>query len=191
MRYVSQIIMLCTLNLHSAICQLYLNTTGRKKKKKASQIEHLQVFLSRRSLWWALWRKYGLSKLILACILVLLPVRSVLTCQWDGTSRKMKKKYAALYLRWLQKLQSNIYSVWHNNGKNRYEVKFVESWVDHRLKKNVGVPIMAQWQWTQRVSMRTWVWSLAWLIGLRIWSCCELWWSLQTQLGSRIAVAVV
>ena len=32
MMYVSQIIMLYTLNLYRAICQLYLNKTGRKKK---------------------------------------------------------------------------------------------------------------------------------------------------------------
>ena len=32
MMYVSQVIMLYTLNLHSAVCQLYLNKTGRKKK---------------------------------------------------------------------------------------------------------------------------------------------------------------
>ena len=31
MMYVSQIIMLYTLNLYSAECQLYLNKTGRKK----------------------------------------------------------------------------------------------------------------------------------------------------------------
>ena len=29
--YVIQIIMLYTLNLHSAVCELYLNKTGRKK----------------------------------------------------------------------------------------------------------------------------------------------------------------
>ena len=28
--YVSQIIMLCTLGLHTAVCQLYLNKTGKK-----------------------------------------------------------------------------------------------------------------------------------------------------------------
>ena len=33
MLYVSHIIMLCTLNLHSAIYQLYLNKTARKKEK--------------------------------------------------------------------------------------------------------------------------------------------------------------
>ena len=31
MMYISQIIMLYTLNLHSAVCQLYLNKTERKK----------------------------------------------------------------------------------------------------------------------------------------------------------------
>ena len=32
--YISQIIMLYTLNLYSAVCQLHLNKTGRKKLKK-------------------------------------------------------------------------------------------------------------------------------------------------------------
>ena len=32
MMYVSHIIMLYTLNLHSAACQLYVNKTGRKKE---------------------------------------------------------------------------------------------------------------------------------------------------------------
>ena len=31
MIYLSQIIMLYTLNLYSAVCQIYLNKTGRKK----------------------------------------------------------------------------------------------------------------------------------------------------------------
>ena len=34
MMYVSQIIMLYTLNLYSAVCQLYLNKTGRREKRK-------------------------------------------------------------------------------------------------------------------------------------------------------------
>ena len=34
MMYVNQIIMLCTLNLHSAMHQLYLNRTEEKKKRK-------------------------------------------------------------------------------------------------------------------------------------------------------------
>ena len=34
MMYVSQIIMLYTLNLFSAICRPYLNKTGRKQKQK-------------------------------------------------------------------------------------------------------------------------------------------------------------
>ena len=40
-------------------------------------------------------------------------------------------------------------------------------------------------------SMRTWVWSLAFLSGLRIWHCHELWCSLQTRLGSCTAVAPI
>ena len=36
-----------------------------------------------------------------------------------------------------------------------------------------------------------WVWSLAWLIGLRIWHRRELWCVSQMQLGSGIVVAVV
>ena len=36
MMYVSQIIMLHTLNLHSAVCQLYLNKIERKKKEWSS-----------------------------------------------------------------------------------------------------------------------------------------------------------
>ena len=33
--------------------------------------------------------------------------------------------------------------------------------------------------------------SLASLSGLRIWHCRELWYKLQTRLGSRVVVAVV
>ena len=43
---------------------------------------------------------------------------------------------------------------------------------------------------THLASMRTKVWSLDFLIGLRIWHCSELWCS-QMRLGSGIAVAVV
>ena len=39
--------------------------------------------------------------------------------------------------------------------------------------------------------MRMWVLPLASLSGLRIWCCYELWYRLQMQLGSDIAVAVV
>ena len=38
--------------------------------------------------------------------------------------------------------------------------------------------------------MRTWVWSLTSLSGLRIWHCCELWWRSQTQLRSGVGVPV-
>ena len=45
--------------------------------------------------------------------------------------------------------------------------------------------------WTQLASMRMWVWSLASLSWLRIQYCHELWCRLQTQLRSRVAVALV
>ena len=54
-----------------------------------------------------------------------------------------------------------------------------------------GVPIVAQSKWTQLVSMRLRVRSLALLSGLRIHCCCELWCRSQIQLWSGIAVAVM
>ena len=44
--------------------------------------------------------------------------------------------------------------------------------------------------WTQLVSMRIWVWSLAPRSGLRIQHCHELWYRSQMQLRSAVAVAV-
>ena len=38
MMYVSQIIVLYTLNLHIAVCQLYLNKTGKKKEKLSKEM---------------------------------------------------------------------------------------------------------------------------------------------------------
>ena len=49
---------------------------------------------------------------------------------------------------------------------------------------------MAQWKRIGLVTMRLCVHSLASLSGLRIWDCCELWYKLQTWLGSCVAVAV-
>ena len=43
MRHVSQTIMLYTLNLTSAICQLYLNKTGRKEMRKTLLRELLKT----------------------------------------------------------------------------------------------------------------------------------------------------
>ena len=42
----------------------------------------------------------------------------------------------------------------------------------YALKYPLGVPVVAQQKWTQLVSMRTGVWSLASLSGLRIQHCC-------------------
>ena len=47
-------------------------------------------------------------------------------------------------------------------------------------EKTGGVPVMAQWQQTQLVSMRMQVRSLALLSGLKIQCCHELWCRLQT-----------
>ena len=49
---------------------------------------------------------------------------------------------------------------------------------------------MAQWKRIQLGTMMWQVRSLASLHGLRIQRCHELWCRLQTQLGSRVAVAV-
>ena len=50
---------------------------------------------------------------------------------------------------------------------------------------------MAQHLRTGLVSMRLQVQSLALLSALRIRRCCELWYRLQTRLGSLVALAVV
>ena len=49
---------------------------------------------------------------------------------------------------------------------------------------------MAQQKRIQLGTMRLWVRALASLSELRIWCCHELWCSLQTRLGSHVAVAV-
>ena len=54
----------------------------------------------------------------------------------------------------------------------------------------MGVPIMVQQKRIQQGTMRLWVQSLALLSGLGVWHCHELWYRLQTQFGSGVAVAV-
>ena len=54
----------------------------------------------------------------------------------------------------------------------------------------LGVPVKAQWKWIWLVSMRTQVWSLASLSGLRIWHCRELWCRSQMRLRSCVSVAL-
>ena len=58
-------------------------------------------------------------------------------------------------------------------------------------KEVIGVPVVAQWKRIRLGRMRLWVRSLALLIGLTIWCCCQLWCRWQTQLGSGIAMALV
>ena len=60
-----------------------------------------------------------------------------------------------------------------------------------RQKKNWEFPLWLSGLRTQLVSMRILVRPLALLRGIRIWHCHELWYRLQRQLGSGIAVAVV
>ena len=55
----------------------------------------------------------------------------------------------------------------------------------------LGFPVIAQQKRIQLGSVRSWVRSLASLIGLRIRHCHELWCRSQTQLKSGVAVAVV
>ena len=52
MMYVSQIIMLYTLNLYSAVCQLYVSKAGRRKKNsfhKLSTYKSKHLFLTQGS----------------------------------------------------------------------------------------------------------------------------------------------
>ena len=63
--------------------------------------------------------------------------------------------------------------------------------IKFKRKSVWGVPVMAPWKRTWLVSMRTQVQSLAWLSGWRIRRCRELGCRSQTQVGSRVDVAVV
>ena len=58
------------------------------------------------------------------------------------------------------------------------------------IKKNKGVPIVAQWLTNLTRNHGLQLWSLALLSGLRIQCCCELWYRSQTRLGSQVAVAL-
>ena len=62
---------------------------------------------------------------------------------------------------------------------------------DLLFRNGLGVPDMVQWKRIRLGTMRLGVQSLASLSELRIWCCRELWWRLQTQLGSGVAVALV
>ena len=60
----------------------------------------------------------------------------------------------------------------------------------HIKKKNIGVPVMAQWLMHPTRNHEVVVRSLALLSGLRIRRYRELWCKLQMQLGSGVAVAL-
>ena len=71
-----------------------------------------------------------------------------------------------------------------------YKGSSIRSWADFssEIVEFRGVPIVAQWSVNMTRIHR--VWSLALLTGLRIGHCQELWCSLETRLGSGVAVAV-
>ena len=58
------------------------------------------------------------------------------------------------------------------------------------IGESPGVPIVAQQQRTQPVSMTMRVPLLALLSGLRIWHCCQLQCRLQMWFRSHVAVAL-
>ena len=55
----------------------------------------------------------------------------------------------------------------------------------------VGVPIVAQQKWTRLISLRICFQYLPLISGLRMQHYCELWYRLNMQLGSGVAVAEV
>ena len=61
---------------------------------------------------------------------------------------------------------------------------------NHLRRFRREIPVVVQQKWTQLLSMRMWVWSLALLRGLKTQHCHELLCRLQIHLGSGIAVTV-
>ena len=58
------------------------------------------------------------------------------------------------------------------------------------LKKETGVPVVAQWLRTRHSVHQDAVQSLALPSGLRIWCCRKLWHGLQMQFRFSVAVTV-
>ena len=75
--------------------------------------------------------------------------------------------------------------------QNPYLLPTRELQLEMYLKVNKGVPIMTQQKWIWLASMRMQFRSLAFLSGLRIPRCWELWCRSQTWLGSWVAMAVM
>ena len=77
-----------------------------------------------------------------------------------------------------------------NHGKELEGKRTVISEMKSKTRRNTRVNTdNKQRKWTWLVSMRMWVPSPALLSGLRILCRCELWWTLQTWLGSCLLVA--
>ena len=83
-------------------------------------------------------------------------------------------------------------SMWHLSLVN-WSLQSIQKNPQVFIVKNKleGVPVMAQLKQIRLGTVRLWVQSLASLSGLRIGHFCELWFRLQTWLGSGNAVALV
>ena len=78
------------------------------------------------------------------------------------------------------------------NEVNQLKTCIIWYWLYLVSKKKMrGISIVIQWKWIQLVSLRMWVWHQSLLSGLGIQHFPELWYSLQKQLRSHIAMAVV
>ena len=69
-------------------------------------------------------------------------------------------------------------------------IPITEKESDLEVQRSSGVPIMVQWKQIRLRAKRLRAQSLASLSGLRTQHSCELWFRLQTRLGSHIAVPV-
>ena len=76
-------------------------------------------------------------------------------------------------------------------ANNKIPERKCKETIPFKITSRCGVPIVAQQKLIQLVYARMQVQSLALLSGLRTWCCCGLWCRSQTQLRSRIALAVV
>ena len=104
-----------------------------------------------------------------------------------GTQQRTSEWYYWFYTIFKVNTAQNFHkgSVTPSLGRISHSKKF-GSVIKSNLKVTWGVPVVAQWKWTWLVSMRIQVLPLA-----SLWHCRELWYRLQTQLRSCVAVAVV
>ena len=111
---------------------------------------------------------------------------------WKNNWRLIKYIYIYIYLSIHNLIMIKRFSQWNFPFSLDISTKITHSdnLKFYNLYKKYFKYFMTQWLTNPTRSMRTRVWSLASLSGLRIWSCCELWCRLQTRLWSHIAVAL-